>query len=62
MFVELSDEQQSIVDFLNENGKELLDIISLKTSIPIYKLSPLLLELELKGIVKPLPGKQFELC
>jgi len=62
LFVELSDEQQSIVDFLNENGKELLDIISLKTSIPIYKLSPLLLELELKGIVKPLPGKQFELC
>ena len=50
------------MDFLTENGKELLDIISLKTSIPIYRLSSLLLELELTGIVKPLPGKQFEIC
>jgi DNA processing protein len=28
--------------------------------MPIYKLSGILLNMELKGVVRPLPGKLFE--
>ncbi len=60
LFVDLDVEEQRIYDYLFENGKQLLDIIALQTQIPIYKLSSILLGLELKGVLRPLPGKQFE--
>ena len=50
--------------FLNvdivKNGKELLDIIALRCDFPIYKISGMLLNMELKGVIRPLPGKLFE--
>ena len=60
LFVTLTQEEQTIYDYLRTNGKELLDVISLKTQIPLFKLSSILLQMELKGVVKPLAGKQFE--
>ncbi|CAM1350088.1 DNA-processing protein DprA [Tenacibaculum insulae] len=59
LFVNLNDTEQKVYDFLHENGKQLLDVIALKCEIPVYKLSSILLEMELKGIIKPLPGKLF---
>ena len=35
--------------------------IPLAVSIPVYKLAPMLLQLEMKGVLRPLPGKFFEL-
>lgn len=61
IFVELSNEEQIIVDFLKQNGKEQLDIISKSCEITVYKVASLLFDLELKGVVRPLPGKIFEL-
>jgi DNA processing protein len=46
---------------MHEKGAQLLDVISLECNIPIYQLSSILLQMELKGISKPLPGKMFEL-
>ncbi|WP_125718448.1 DNA-processing protein DprA [Flavobacterium ustbae] len=60
LFVELEPEEQKIYDFLQKNGKELLDIIAIECEIPIYKLSGFLIGMELKGIIRPLPGKLFE--
>ncbi|MEO0060365.1 MAG: hypothetical protein RLZZ312_2012 [Bacteroidota bacterium] len=60
LFIELDFEEQLIYDFLNQNGKELLDIIALKCDLPIYKISGMLLNMELKGVIRPLPGKLFE--
>lgn len=60
LFVSLSDEEQSIYDFLARNDKQLLDILSLECGIPIHRLSSVLLTMELKGVVRPLPGKLFE--
>lgn len=60
LFVELEAEEQKIYDFLLKNGKELLDIIALQCDFPIYKISGLLLNMELKGVIRPLPGKLFE--
>lgn len=60
LFVELEPNEKLIYNFLKENGKELLDIIALKCQIPTFKAASLLLNMELKGVVRPLPGKLFE--
>lgn len=60
LFITLEFEEQMVYDFLQENGKELLDIIALRCNLPVYKLSSLLLNMELKGVIRPLPGKLFE--
>jgi DNA processing protein len=57
----LNENEQKIYDLLHEKGQQLLDVISLECNIPIYQLSSILLQMELKGITKPLPGKMFEL-
>ncbi len=60
LFIELEDTEQSIYDFLQKNGKQLLDIIALECHLPIFKVSSTLLNMEMKGVVRPLPGKLFE--
>ena len=60
LFIELNSEEQKIYDYLLKNGKQVLDLIALECQIPIYKLAPMLLQLEMKGVLKPLPGKLFE--
>ncbi|MBP4141160.1 hypothetical protein J3S90_05020 [Flavobacterium sp. P4023] len=34
--------------------------ISLRCDFPIYKISGMLLNMELKGVIRPLPGKLFD--
>lgn len=60
LFVSLNNSEQKVYDYLIKNGKQLLDVIAFKCDIPVYKLSSLLLQMELKGVIKPLPGKLFE--
>lgn len=60
LFVELDPDEQKIYDYLLKAGKELMDIIALRCDFPIYKISGLLLNMELKGVIRPLPGKLFE--
>lgn len=60
LFVTLENDEQKIYDFLQKNGKELLDIIALECGLPIHKISSVLLNMELKGVIRPLPGKLFE--
>lgn len=60
LFITLENEEQRIYDYLQKNGKELMDIIALQCEMPIYKISSLLLNMELKGVIRPLPGKLFE--
>lgn len=60
LFVDLELDEQKIYDYLLKNGKELLDIIALQCEFPIYKISGMLLNMELKGVIRPLPGKLFE--
>ncbi|MCF6139727.1 DNA-processing protein DprA [Flavobacterium sp. K77] len=60
LFVELDPEEQKVYDYLLKKGKELMDIIALQCDLPIYKISGMLLNMELKGVIRPLPGKLFE--
>jgi len=61
LFVELTEEEKKIWRFLKEKDKELLDIIALECQLPTFKVATLLLNMELKGVVRPLPGKLFQL-
>ena len=60
LFVELTENEQLLYDFLSQNGKELIDLISLNCKLPIHQTTFLLFNLEMKGMVKPLPGKLYE--
>jgi DNA processing protein len=60
LFVDLNLEEQKTYDFLTSRGKESLDIIALECDFPVFKISTILLNMELKGVVRPLPGKQYE--
>ena len=60
LFVTLENDEQKIYDYLLKSGKQILDIIALECDFPIYKISGMLLNMELKGVIRPLPGKLFE--
>jgi DNA processing protein len=60
LFVSLDNDEQKVYDYLQRNGKQLLDSIALECEFPIFRISSLLLNMELKGVIRPLPGKLFE--
>lgn len=60
LFVDLSPEEAVIHSYLQEKGQSVLDSIALECKLPIHKTAPILLQMEMKGVVKPLPGKLFE--
>ena len=60
LFVELDDTEKSIYDYLFKNGKQQLDSVALECQLPIFKVSSTLLNMEMKGVIRPLPGKLFE--
>ncbi|WP_324720248.1 DNA-processing protein DprA [Salinimicrobium sp. HB62] len=60
LFVELEEEEEVLYSYLKDKGKEQLDLIALNLNIPTFKAATLLLNMELKGVVRPLPGKLFE--
>lgn len=61
LFVNLDVDEQKVYDFLSGKERQELDILALECQMPIYKIAGLLLNMELKGVVRPLPGKLFEL-
>jgi DNA processing protein len=60
LFVSLENDEQKVYDYLLQNGRQTLDTIALETGFPIFRMSSMLLNMELKGVVRPLPGKLFE--
>ncbi len=60
LFVELTEDEKVIFNYLKEKDKETLDVISLECKVPTYKLASTLLGMELKGVIRPLPGKLFQ--
>ena len=60
LFVELEVDEKAIYNYLKDNSKQQLDIIALECEMPIFKVASLLLNMELKGVIRPLPGKLFE--
>ena len=61
LFVDLSNEEKLIVDILSKQDELSIDLICVKSNMPTSKVSPVLLNLEFMGIVRPLPGKMYKL-
>ena len=59
LFVELNSEEQKVYDLLKQNNELSIDVISLKTNMPMSKISSLLLSLEFSGLINSLPGKIY---
>jgi DNA processing protein len=60
LFVELDEAEKAIYNYLQKEGKQLLDTIALDCQLPVFKASSTLLNMEMKGVIRPLPGKLFE--
>lgn len=60
LFVELDPTEKTIYSYLKENEKQQLDVIAINCNMPIFKIAGVLLNMELKGVIRPLPGKLFE--
>lgn len=61
MFPELSEEEKVIVRILHKNNDLQINILTVQTDIPIHKLTALLFDLEMKGVVKELAGGMYHL-
>ena len=61
LFGVLNDEEQQVVDLLRKTNDLQLNVISVKTNIPIGPLTALLFQLEMKGVVKALAGGSYHL-
>ncbi len=59
LFVELNEEEKTVINLLRENGKTAIDIISMHCKMPVSKVSSILLNLEFKGAVLSYPGKTY---
>ena len=61
LFPELTPEEQQVVDLLQQTNDLQLNIITVKTGIPIGRLTALLFQLEMKGVVRPMAGGTYHL-
>ena len=62
LFVSLNPSEKILLDYLKENDRQLLDLIALDLKMPVRETAALLMQMELKGLVRPLPGKIFTLA
>jgi len=60
LFIDLNEQEKTIYNYLLKEGKQQLDLIALHCNFPIHKTASVLLNLELKSLTRPLPGKIFE--
>jgi len=58
---DLEDDEKPVVAFLAERGEQLLDDISVGCQLPVQSVASVLFQLEMKGLVTPLPGKRYQL-
>ena len=61
LFNDLTPDEQLVTEMLQTDGESMIDLICLKTGLPVSRVSTILLTLEFSGIVKCLPGKVFRL-
>jgi len=60
LFMELDPTEQLVIDHLNGLEKQVLDLLALECELSIQKTVAILLQLELKGLVRSLPGKWYQ--
>lgn len=61
LFLDLSEEEQKVVSILERLGNLQLNTLVVDTNIPVQKMSAILFELEMKGVVRVLAGGMYQL-
>lgn len=61
LFLDLSEEQQLIVGLLQEGGDQQINALVVSADIPVNKMSAILFELEMQGVVRVLAGGVYQL-
>ena len=61
LFLDLSEEEQKIVSILAKQGSLQINTLVVEADIPVQKMSALLFELEMKGVVRVLAGGMYQL-
>ena len=61
LFPELSTEEELIVSILSKTNDLQINIISVKSNIDISRLTSLLFQMEMKGIIRTLAGGLYHL-
>lgn len=61
LFLNLSDEEQKVIDIVTENNPIHVDQLASKAEIPAHQLFSVLLEMELSGLIKNMPGNMYSL-
>ncbi len=61
IFPDLTGEEQLVVDILEKNNDLQINVLTVKSAIPINKLTSLLFSLEMKGVVKTMAGGCYHL-
>lgn len=61
LFIELSEEEQKIVAILEKLGNLQINSLVVEADIPVNKMTALLFELEMKGVIRVLTGGMYQL-
>jgi DNA processing protein len=59
--IELNEEETKLLECLNNYESKHIDALSYQVKFPISKVSVLLFQLEMKGMLRTLPGKMYRL-
>jgi len=61
LFIQLNEEESKLIKIIREFPQIEIDGLALKANISLSKIAELTLNLEFKGIIRPIPGKRFTL-
>jgi DNA processing protein len=61
LFVELTSDEQALTDLLAKTESMQLNTLCVESNMPVAKLASLLFELEMKGVVRCMPGGLYRL-
>ncbi len=61
LFPELNESEKKVYDYLMLHRSAHVDVLALNLDIPVYEMSVLMLQMELKGIIQQLPGDQIKI-
>lgn len=61
LFLDLSADEQLLVDILDKQGDQQINILVVLTDMPVNRVNAILFELEMKGVVRVLAGGMYRL-
>jgi len=61
LFTGLTDNERKILESLKSDGDQTMDTLARLLDLPVYKLSTVLLQMELAGLITPCPGSVYRI-